>query len=389
MVLLTKTRMDSFVSPDALYWPDRVIEHGELLLGRRSMPVLMHSIFEELKAEKFENPLSTQPAYRMRFGPYEVEAAVFTNRCFRETFFLSGIINTGRTLSPIESELPLEVDSREQGLAMLAYCLRSEIPEHLKPDWLRAGEEFREHLPWEKDREEYRKRPLCFIDREWMRIACRKLREHASGAVEYDTTSFYFDGAVLKIFAHATESSARRLCLAMPAEGDAWMERNWVSTWRLESLPRRLMTRLVEVSVWQGFLVIANHRFPVLTTLQEESAPDPAETTIAVFSATPTTIADEVADIADPPSSERPMRSEPLAEFSFFEVEDRLVAEGSVEGRGWALVWSSAKVWRPAPGLVSKVGVSLTDEAARAAFPDADFSSLKKLSQDVPETAFG
>lgn len=77
-----------------------------------------------------------------------------------------------------------------------------------------------------------------------------------------------------------------------------------------------------------------------------------------------------------------------MAAFSFFEVEDRLVAEGSVSGRAWALVWSSAKVWTPAPGLVSKMGPMLSEAEAREAFPDADFSSLKKLSQDVPATAF-
>jgi hypothetical protein len=69
-------------------------------------------------------------------------------------------------------------------------------------------------------------------------------------------------------------------------------------------------------------------------------------------------------------------------------VEDRLVASGAVSGKPWAVVWSSADVWRPAPGLATKPGVSLSEAAAAKAFPRADFSSLNKLSQDVPAAAF-
>jgi hypothetical protein len=112
------------------------------------MPVAMNVLFEELDFDEFKHALSSKPAYRTWIGPHEVEAAVLTNRWLCESWMLSGIVNTGRTLSMIEGELPLEVNSREQGLALLSYFLARHIPEQFKPPWLRIGERMRSHLPW-------------------------------------------------------------------------------------------------------------------------------------------------------------------------------------------------------------------------------------------------
>src|SRR3954470_15352939 len=108
----------------------------------------MDEMFEELGFRKFEHPLSSKPAYAYRLGPYEIEAVVWVNRWSREGYFLGGIVNTGRTISSVEGELPLEVDSKEQALALLSYFLARHIPERDKPPWLRIGERMTAHLPW-------------------------------------------------------------------------------------------------------------------------------------------------------------------------------------------------------------------------------------------------
>ena len=115
------------------------------------MTIPMSALFEELDFQAFEHPSSNKPAYRAHFGPYEIEAVVLVNRWFREGWMISGLVNTGRTISQIEGELPLDVESKEQGLALLAYFLARQIPDQFKPPWLRIGERMNAHLPWARD----------------------------------------------------------------------------------------------------------------------------------------------------------------------------------------------------------------------------------------------
>lgn len=108
----------------------------------------MSELFEELDFETFDHALSSRPAYRHSFGPYEIEVALLVNRWFKESWMISGVINTGRSMSMIEGELPTEVNSKEQGLALLSYFLARHIPEQSKPPWLRIGERMTAQLPW-------------------------------------------------------------------------------------------------------------------------------------------------------------------------------------------------------------------------------------------------
>jgi hypothetical protein len=112
----------------------------------------MRAIFEELDFEKFDHPLTSNLAYRTSFGPYVVEAVVLVNRWFEEVFMLSGVVNTGRTIGSIAGELPLAVETKEEGLALLSYFLASQIPEQHKTPWLRIGERMTTRLPWRRPR---------------------------------------------------------------------------------------------------------------------------------------------------------------------------------------------------------------------------------------------
>ena len=115
------------------------------------MPVLMESMFQELEFEQFAHPLTSKAAYRACIGPYEVELALLTNRWFQQSWMVSGIVNSGRTIAAIEAELPLEMDTREQAIALLSHFVGQHIPEDFKPAWLRIGERMTSHLPWARN----------------------------------------------------------------------------------------------------------------------------------------------------------------------------------------------------------------------------------------------
>lgn len=112
------------------------------------MTVAMSVVFEELNFERFDHPASSEPAYRTHFGPYEIEAVLLINRWCQKGWMLGGTVNTTRTIGMVDGELPLVVESKEQGLALLSYFLARQIPEQFKPPWLRIGERMTSHLPW-------------------------------------------------------------------------------------------------------------------------------------------------------------------------------------------------------------------------------------------------
>lgn len=58
----------------------------------------------------------------------------------RPTCQISAVVDTGRTISLVESEMPVEIENEEVGLAWLAQILGSAIPDDSKPAWLITGQ---------------------------------------------------------------------------------------------------------------------------------------------------------------------------------------------------------------------------------------------------------
>ena len=77
---------------------------------------------------------------RLRVGPHCVHGGEYLSRWFRPTYRISGVINTGRSISLIESEMPAELESEDEGLAWLAAILGDALPNESKPAWLLKGE---------------------------------------------------------------------------------------------------------------------------------------------------------------------------------------------------------------------------------------------------------
>ena len=137
----------------------------------RTLDVFMELGFEPAAAT-YSEP-GTNVAYDL--GEARVEAYERHDIVGRPMVTIHGIYRTSRTLGNIEYNMPAEVESREQGLAFLSYAL-SGYSFTDPPDWLTEGDALKEHLPWNQVARWNRPIAKCRVNRDWFRVARRKLR---------------------------------------------------------------------------------------------------------------------------------------------------------------------------------------------------------------------
>lgn len=202
-----------------------------------------------------------QPGYCFDFGDLRLEAVRVTSMYLRPIFQFGGVRSTPRSLGMISFELPVMVESFEQGAAWITDALRRQgyMPGY-QPDWYRLGLEHRGSLPWERKMAAYGQRPQCSVAREWFRTAARSLRENAAVADAVELAWLSFDGEVLKIRAGMT-------FVAMPGFGQAWPSAFGVHAAKLDFLPQRIAVDPLHVSVWEGRLSIHNRVWNVVETI--------------------------------------------------------------------------------------------------------------------------
>ena len=112
------------------------------------MTVLMMDVIKDAGGAPFADPASDEHGQRLVFGPVVAEAVIGIGRFLRKSIILTCIVNGQRTMSLLETELPLEVGSVEQGRALLGYFLRDHIPREFQPAWLSRSRELDGLLPW-------------------------------------------------------------------------------------------------------------------------------------------------------------------------------------------------------------------------------------------------
>lgn len=195
------------------------------------------------------------------FGNLTLSASLSMSRYFQPVVQLTGIIATRRTLAKIDDQLPLELESRELGIAILVWCLDQAgdgefVP--LKPfQFIAEGRLNRGLLPWERERAAYAARPYCSVARQWMRLALRTLGENLIECDAGTVCTFSFDGSALTI-----RCGEKPIIVA--AEGVRWNETYSVKVEKPTSLPTRLMRDPVGISVFDGFLTIGNRRYTLI-----------------------------------------------------------------------------------------------------------------------------
>jgi len=102
-------------------------------------------------------------------------------------------------LAQIVLELPLPLDTVEQGLALMAFGMGRRMDAGTMPDWCRQGLALKHLLPWVQERAAYEQKPAAYLDYAYLKLITRKLREHAKSVPDDDQTTFVFDGATLTV----------------------------------------------------------------------------------------------------------------------------------------------------------------------------------------------
>lgn len=198
-------------------------------------------------AEDWGAMTDQRPGYVFDFGNLRLTAAQVMNRHFVPVFFFGGVVQDARSIRQVMFEMPLDVESFEQGVALLTHFIGKTFQPQIPAPWLADGRAWQDHLPWERDRKAYQARPQCSVEKEWFRVAAKKLRLAAEGG---DLAWLSFDGEALRI----TVCGAS---IIVPAMGVAWESRYAIKATQLDHLPKRL-TDPVEITVWDGRLTIGN-----------------------------------------------------------------------------------------------------------------------------------
>ena len=192
-----------------------------------------------------------QPGYRYDFGNWALEASVLTNRYFYQVMQFSGVLSDERSISMIDFALLLEVESYEQGVALIAYGIPSDFtPLHPTP-WLEQGRAWEEHLPGRRERRLYQRRPQCHVDADWFRVASKKLRSIGQAADADVVFTLTYRDEILKF-------DLPGYTLVMSATGKSWPRSYRCRVQGLRHLSKRTPSRGVPVSIWNECLAIGN-----------------------------------------------------------------------------------------------------------------------------------
>jgi hypothetical protein len=221
--------------------------------------VRTRAVFESLGfKEDWEAITDQRPAYYYDFGNLRLTAAELMP-FGRSRFHFGGVWRGSNSLSMIDFEMPVEVESLEQGAAWIAYGIGESFrPLHPTP-WLADGRTWRDRLPWVRRMEEYKARATCSVEKEWFKLAVKKLRPLADVASESDLLWFAFDGEALRI-------AGGSVAVILPATGIAWDLRYAIKGTQLDHLPTRLPDPVV-IGVWEGTLSVGRR---VWTLAQSE-----------------------------------------------------------------------------------------------------------------------
>jgi hypothetical protein len=196
------------------------------------------------------------PGQSYDFGGFKLTASFHCNLYLRESVSFGGLIVGRNSISQIEFEMPFFVESVEQCAAWIAWHLDHQGASHARAPWLEMGRQHLDTLPWVREAATYAARPQCVVDREWMRLALKKLKRVVAAGDTENLVSFGFDGAVLVI-------ECGKEVIRVPAEGDAWPDSVIITVAEQRALPSRLSREKISVSVFKGKLTIGNRVYAI------------------------------------------------------------------------------------------------------------------------------
>ncbi len=189
------------------------------------------------------------------FGNCKLKAIQCFNPEFYEGISFFGFWKTEREMGEIQFNLPLKVESYEQGIAFISYYLRN-ARLAIRPDWLNEGLALQDLLPWRKELKEYEAIPKAIIEHEWFRLIVNKLRKLSESSSDEDEMIFSFVDCILKI-------ESRDQKLVCPGIGKDWQQIARVKTKHMNFLPKRIAKNSVYIYIWKDKLHIGNRSFTI------------------------------------------------------------------------------------------------------------------------------
>jgi hypothetical protein len=212
-----------------------------------------------------------RPGLSYNFGNFKLSASAVTSmRSFSEVVLFTGVMASQRSISNVEFEMPRRIDSSEQCAAWIAWHLdqASEGREFLPTGdalWLQEGRRNRDLLPWVVNLEEFNKRPVCLVQRPWLRLALKELGKALATANADELVLFHFDGGVLTIRCAGE-------IIAVAAKGSPWGNDYAIPAKEMRRQPKRFMREILDVSVWQGRLSIGGYSYKGVLVIDPRDA---------------------------------------------------------------------------------------------------------------------
>ena len=189
-----------------------------------------------------------------KFVHLDMIASEVTNLYGRQIVYLTGLFKTAREIGDVDSQIPNDLGSALETAAWVSYSLRSYRSDiQPLPDWFVQGERSWDLIPFVAEQRAYQARPKCFIDRNYARPLRRNLLEEISMLAGETEMTFGFDGRVLSI------DLCGRLHEVI-ALGESWASSYQVIVSPETTLPARFMDSMVEVSVFEDYLLLDGHR---------------------------------------------------------------------------------------------------------------------------------
>lgn len=190
------------------------------------------------------------------FGKLNIFASQGVNERLQDCFLFMGSYIGKNSAIELEFSLPLEVESYEIGLALIAYHFKRAGMEPM-PEWLKTGLSLQHMLPWEKERIAYNAAPKALIEYEWYRLLIKKLRKKAEEAEDSHISIFSYEKGVLKVV-------LGNEVIAILGSGNDWETEAKIKTKSLIILPKRISSRDGLVYIWKAELNIDRCRFETL-----------------------------------------------------------------------------------------------------------------------------
>ena len=193
------------------------------------------------------------------FGRFQIAAGRMMNRYMREVWSFSGMVGNSNFISSIEFEMPLQIESIEQCAAWVTWHLQTHLPvnqSHFlgESELTALGRQHQSTLPWVRKQAAYAARSHCMAKRDWLRLALNELKSVLCDAEDSTEVQFHFDGTVLVVVCQGQ----RIVC---PASGEAWPNHYIIAALHLRKLPKRLMSDMPCVDIWEGCLGIDRYRY--------------------------------------------------------------------------------------------------------------------------------